>query len=824
MYIAYLFSFFAVVLFSLFLWSDVNEKSKYGKRPFYLLSSIITMGTIGVFLIVVTVIGFYNKLAATEPELLFNTKTEYQSNLDNQEIPKELKGLFSDNCAFLSINTSVQVEKPGKEWLINDIKNNVQYRVKKTEMGLNIYKPCQPEIFNFLWVLQEGFNRFFSFAAFAIISTLYLICFFFLEYSIHCQRIHKSFLINNFKAKLKSFYTLIIPLFIIAVVSVVFFFLKDTLHMMDEIEQKGLFYGQKPLGIVSFVMLGFFSFFYILLNVNINRNIFNLQRGVIRKEELLFNSLIVINIICTFIFPILNGFGYNEPKRIFFIEIKYLPFELFTILNVIYAIRLYSEYFYQRILNQEKTIDKQQETMELKNELINLVLSSPVSDDINIIKSAVADSIDRSMRNLIVNEYRITGTYVLRRTENILKVDSGELIYEYCTPLVQVPGLNLKKQTKQQLNDLILRKAYDIDKIKKAQKDRLTDWGEQLIKEVMETGKEVIIDPIPKEFLGLQRYIGLFPIINMMRLDGIVVIFKDSFESLFPEEQNALKDLIDDLKVIFAITEGKRIQSERNRLQGEIDTAHRIQTSIIPRVIELKGYDAACFMETATEVGGDAYDVFPTEKGNYLGIGDVSGHGLAAGITALIQQAAFQSSIHTSLSTGKLVRPYEIYNIVNKVLCRLNSDRIGSDKFMTQNYFYENEGDFVFAGAHEIALLYDNKEEKVIQLKGCAKRTAFMGLSSLIDSITSEGTFRMEEDDILILYSDGIIEAKDHFSNQFGITNLSHILLTNNQLSASGLVNKIVTEVKKHAKEGDMKRYNGSLADDISLIVLKKKK
>jgi sigma-B regulation protein RsbU (phosphoserine phosphatase) len=254
-----------------------------------------------------------------------------------------------------------------------------------------------------------------------------------------------------------------------------------------------------------------------------------------------------------------------------------------------------------------------------------------------------------------------------------------------------------------------------------------------------------------------------------------------------------------------------------------MDTARRIQTSILPKAIEIDGYDAACFMETASEVGGDAYDVFLTEKGNYLGIGDVSGHGLPAGITALIQQAAFQSSIHTSLSLGKLVKPYEIYNIVNKVLCRLNSDRIGSDKFMTQNYFYEYDGNFHFAGAHEIALFYDNREEKVVQLTGCAKRTAFMGLSSLIDSKTSEGFFRMGEDDILVLYSDGIIEAMDHYSNQFGIIKLSHILLTNNHLNASGLVKKIVTEVKDHAKEGDMRKYNGNLADDISLIVLKKK-
>jgi phosphoserine phosphatase RsbU/P len=750
MYIAYLFSFIAVVLFSLFLWSDIKHKSKFGNRPVYLLTSIIIIGAIGVFLIGITSIGFFYKLS--------------------------------------------------------------------------IGKIPTPENIDFLRVLNEGFDSPFAFQAFTIINILYLICFFLLEYSIHCQRIKKSFLIHDFRVKLRFFYGLIALLCVIAIVSIVLYFLRDTLNLMEEITQKGLFYKHKHYDVVCLGMLIFFTFIHILVNFNINNNLFNLQRGVIRKEELLFNSLITLHIICIIFFLFFNGFGINKPTSILFFKLKHLPFELFLVLNVVYIIRLYSEYFYQRILNQERTIIKQKETVELKNELINLVLSSPISDDINIIKSAIADSIDRSMRNLVVNEYRITGTYVLRRIENLLRVDSTDLIYEYCTPLVNVPGLNLKKQTKKQLNDLILRKSYNIEKIKNTEKAKLTDWGEQLVKEILDTGREVIINPIPKEFLGLQRFIGLYPIINMRRLDGIVVIFKDSFESLFPEEQNALKDLVDDLKVIFAIIEGKRIQSERNRLQGEMDTARLIQTSILPKKIDIDGYDGACYMETATEVGGDAYDVFTTAKGNYIGIGDVSGHGLPAGITALIQQAAFQSSILTSLSLGKLVRPYELYNIVNKVLCRLNTERIGSDKFMTQNYFYEKGGDFIFAGAHEIALLYDNKEEKIVELTGCSKRTAFMGLSSLIDSKTSEGTFRMEEGDILVLYTDGVIEAKDHFSNQFGLMNLSHILLTHCGLSASELTKKIISEVRTHAVEGDMQKYNGNLADDISLIVLKKLK
>ncbi|MBN1698118.1 MAG: SpoIIE family protein phosphatase [Spirochaetales bacterium] len=756
MYIFYLFSFIGVTFFSLFLWSDVNKKQTFGKRPLYLLISLLILALIGVFILATSIVGYYTK----------------------------------------------PLPKPAAETL-------QQSPLKQ----------------DFLDILATGVDSLFVFPAFTIISIAYLLCFFLLEYSIHCQRIEKSFLTNDFRMKLKSFYWLLFPLVSISIASCIIYALKEPLALLEEIRERGLFQRGIPLGILYFNFLMGFSLFYFLITVNINNNIFNLQRGVIRKQTILFNTLFGVIFLCTIYFVFFNGFGLEKDFRIFgLVPSSHLPIEIFTILNVVYVIRLYTEYFYQRLLNLDKTIEKYIETVELKNDLINLVLASPVSEDINIIKSAVAESIERSMRNLVVNEYRITGTYVLRRTENWLKVDSSELIYEYCTPLIKTPGLNLKKQTKAQLNDLILRKSYDIDRIMKSKKEDLNDWGEQVIKNVFDTNKEYIIDPLPKEFLGLQRFIGLYPIINMGRVDGIVIVFKDSFEFLFPEEQNAIKDMIDDLKVIFAIIEGKRVQSEKNRLQGEMDTARRIQTSILPKTVDIPGYDTACFMETTTEVGGDAYDFFATENGNYLGIGDVSGHGLPAGITALIQQAAFQSSIFTSLAIGIPAKPYMIYNIVNNVLCRLNSERIGSDKFMTQNYFLEKDGHFIHAGAHEIALLYFNKEEKMIELKDCAKKTAYMGLTSSIDAKDSEGSFDMAEGDILVIYSDGIIEAKDHFYNQYGIANLKHLILTHSEHSAAEIVKKIVSVVKEHAKEGDMKKYAGKLADDISLIVLKKLK
>src|SRR4030042_2558471 len=258
----------------------------------------------------------------------------------------------------------------------------------------------------------------------------------------------------------------------------------------------------------------------------------------------------------------------------------------------------------------------------------------------------------------------------------------------------------------------------------------------------------------------------------------MILVFKDNFDKLFPEEEHALDTVVDNLTVILSIIKGKQIQRERNRLQGELEIAAQIQTSIVPKTIELDGYECFTGMTTASEVGGDVYDYLKTEYGTYLGIGDVSGPGLPSGITALIQLTAFQSALLTASAFEKILAPHELYEIVNMIICEINKNRIGSDKFMTENYFLINDNGFTYAGTHLIGLLYRKNENVVTELSGLANRTAFMGISSSISAIDSEGRFTMAKDDILLLYTDGIIEPKNNYSHQFGMERLKELLLT----------------------------------------------
>lgn len=72
-------------------------------------------------------------------------------------------------------------------------------------------------------------------------------------------------------------------------------------------------------------------------------------------------------------------------------------------------------------------------------------------------------------------------------------------------------------------------------------------------------------------------------------------------------------------------------EAELAPLRKEVEIARNIQTSILPVQFVVPGLQIAAQMIAASEVGGDYYDVRPTPDGCWLGIGDVSGHGLAAG-------------------------------------------------------------------------------------------------------------------------------------------------------------------------------------------------
>lgn len=655
---------------------------------------------------------------------------------------------------------------------------------------------------------------------FAIFNLLYIVTFFFLENSIHLQRLVRSFFIDKFSVRLKPYFIFLsVIVFLGLLTALLFTFhtsltggITKTLALLAppeiaELERVGTLY-LNDFNFLNILLTITFSITTLIFLLTVNRSIFFFKSDVIRRNVVLIvsaNSVFILLLILL----IFRGLTAEFPLWIFFIN------------NIFFIFRITSEYFYQRTLNLDRLLAKQEQSLQVKNELITNVVNSPMEEDPTFIRKTVVDEIERSRSLLAVREHGITGAIVYTREGDLLKVDSAAQIFGFCIPITRLDTIKLYK-TIDQFNEVIMRAPFDLQKLNSLPKENITNWGEKLLKEVLETGKEQIIENLPPETKGHHTLIGLYPVFDKEQLLGLIIFFKNAFQKLFPEEENALNSMVENLKVVFSIVRGKYVQKERNRLQGEMDIAKNIQTSILPKQMTIDGFECATNMVTATEVGGDVFDYCPTPYGTYLGIGDVSGHGLPAGIMALIQLTAFQAAIQTASTFEKSIGPSELYDLVNKILCQINKNRIGSDKFMTGNYFFLHNNNFNYAGTHLIAMRYRKKDNSVILIPELANRTAFLGISEFVNSKTSEGSFSVEAGDILLLYTDGIIEAKDQKSDQFGVDRLKTVLLEAATDPLEQIITKIMEAVREHARSGDLKKYRNSLADDASLVLIRK--
>jgi hypothetical protein len=152
----------------------------------------------------------------------------------------------------------------------------------------------------------------------------------------------------------------------------------------------------------------------------------------------------------------------------------------------------------------------------------------------------------------------------------------------------------------------------------------------------------------------------------------------------------------------------KRLQTENSRLATELDIARQLQQMILPNTSELENLadlDIACTMVSATEVGGDYYDVIRIGDRILISIGDVTGHGIESGVMAIMAQTAIQTLVQTQTTD-----PINLHRVLNQVLYG-NIQRMQSDKSMTLALLDYGSGKLSVSGQHESILVIRHNGE-----------------------------------------------------------------------------------------------------------------
>jgi DNA-binding LacI/PurR family transcriptional regulator/serine phosphatase RsbU (regulator of sigma subunit) len=251
----------------------------------------------------------------------------------------------------------------------------------------------------------------------------------------------------------------------------------------------------------------------------------------------------------------------------------------------------------------------------------------------------------------------------------------------------------------------------------------------------------------------------------------------------------------------------QRERAERARLESEIALANRIQTGILPRTFDVPGLSIAASMLPATEIGGDYFDVLPVPGGGWFAIGDVSGHGLRAGVVMLM----IQSIVAAITSLEPDARPSLAWQNLNQVLHQNIRHRLQQDEHATITLLrYRGQGKFDFAGAHEDILVLRTAEGKVesIATPGIwAGITSTPASEALVDS-----SLVLAPGDTMLLYTDGALEAAAQTGEHFGIDRLRAELLRASHLPIPALVAQLQHTILS---------FQTTQQDDITLVALR---
>ncbi|WP_394841369.1 SpoIIE family protein phosphatase [Pendulispora brunnea] len=262
-------------------------------------------------------------------------------------------------------------------------------------------------------------------------------------------------------------------------------------------------------------------------------------------------------------------------------------------------------------------------------------------------------------------------------------------------------------------------------------------------------------------------------------------------------------------KALVELEDSRRRLAAKEALERELEIARTIQVSLVPQTLQLKGLDASGKMLPAEEVGGDYYDAFQAGGTDWLLIGDVSGHGVTAGLIMMMVQTAVRTAVLNAPAGSAPLSPSHVLNMVNTSIFG-NLQRIDKNQYMTLTAFRVEGNTFTYAGRHQDVIIYRAAARTIECLETDGM---WLGIMDDISQMVEDRTFHVDEGDIVLLYTDGLPEAK-RLGRFLGIEGLVEVFRQAVETSRQDS-QEILEAVLKQTKDYEFK-------DDVSLLVVRK--
>ena len=257
-------------------------------------------------------------------------------------------------------------------------------------------------------------------------------------------------------------------------------------------------------------------------------------------------------------------------------------------------------------------------------------------------------------------------------------------------------------------------------------------------------------------------------------------------------------------KVQKQVESGRVLRKSLRTQEEEALEAKEIQKSLFPRVVpQVPGYEIAAITKPVRFIGGDYYDIVQiSETQTAFCIADVAGKGLPGALLMSNLQAALKPLIRDD------VRPDELCSRLNRALCEI----MPTNRFVS--FFYgvldsrKNLLTYCNAGHNPPLLMRSDGTTNELRSSGAI-------LGRFPDWRYEQVIQDLSCGDILLLFTDGVVEACDENDEPFGEERLLQFTREANSCSAMARLERLSKEVSAHC--------SGKFQDDATMIVLQTK-
>ncbi len=349
-------------------------------------------------------------------------------------------------------------------------------------------------------------------------------------------------------------------------------------------------------------------------------------------------------------------------------------------------------------------------------------------------------------------------------------------------------------------------KPADIEKIRAALKEQNPKKSKRTgVTSRVSNQNSTLVENIKHSYF---KSVLVYPLEVQNEKIGTMVLLKEVSDGFNNDVVNIVNTFGNQAAV--SIENHRLLQSaiENERYLEELSIAKRVHESLLPSTLECNEYfDITAYSKPADEVGGDYYDTHRISEDKFaLIIGDVSGKGTSAAFNMSQMKGVFHSLAQIDMD------PQEFLVKANEALGRC----LERTSFITLSYFIldTREKSVMFSRAGHCPSLYFQQSKSKLEFL----KSKGLGLGIIRNQEYSNyvevNRFNIGTGDLLVMYTDGITEAKNPMGEEFGYERLKQVVSDN--------INKSAVEIQKAIVQGllDFTQV-GEIEDDFTTMILK---